>query len=135
MQRPQQQAPQPNVQQSPRQNMQQGPRPNAPTSQKAPAQGSRNGGACFKCGLTGHFAWQCPSRPAAPKAGNQAKPQGQHNFMYGRVNHMTSDEAQQAQDIYLVCFLQVHILQLFYSILEHLIHSYRQALSRNITYQ
>jgi hypothetical protein len=93
MQRPQQQAPQPNVQQLSRQNMQQGPRPNAPTSQNALAQRSRNGGACFKCGLTVNFAWQCPTRPAAPGAGNQAKPQGQQNFVYSEVNHMMSDEA------------------------------------------
>jgi hypothetical protein len=51
------------------------------------------------CGLIGHFSWQCPTRSIAPGAGNQAKPQGQHNLMYGRVNHMTDDEAQQAQDI------------------------------------
>jgi hypothetical protein len=81
------------------------PHPNAPTSQNAPAQGSRNGGACFKCGLTSHFAWQCPTRPASPRAGNQVKPQGQHDFMYGRVNHMISDEAQQAQDVVLGMFL------------------------------
>jgi hypothetical protein len=99
MQRPQQQAPQPNVQQLSRQNMQQGPRPNAPTSQNALAQRSRNGGACFKCGLTGNFAWQWPTRPAAPGTGNQAKPQGQQNFVYSEVNHMTSDETQQAQDV------------------------------------
>jgi hypothetical protein len=79
--------------------------PNAPTSQNAPAQGSHNGGACFKCGLTGHFEWQCPTRPVAPGAGNHVKPQGQQNFMYGRVNHMTSDEAQQAQDVVLGMFL------------------------------
>jgi hypothetical protein len=85
--------------------MQQGPRPNAPTSQNAPAQGSHNGGACFKCGLTSHFARQCPTRPVVPGAGNQTKPQGQQNFMYGRVNDMTSDEAQQAQDVVLGMFL------------------------------
>jgi hypothetical protein len=32
-------------------------------------------------------------------------PQGQHNFMYGKVNHMTRDEAQQAQDVVLDMFL------------------------------
>jgi hypothetical protein len=85
--------------------MQQGPHPNAPTMQNATAQGSRNGRICFKCGLTGHIAWQCPTRPSDPGAGNQEKPQGQHNFMHGRVNHLTSDEAQQAQDVVLGMFL------------------------------
>jgi hypothetical protein len=33
------------------------------------------------------------------------KPQGQQNFTYGKVNHMTSDEAQQAQDVVLGMFL------------------------------
>jgi hypothetical protein len=37
--------------------------------------------------------------------GEQNKPQGQQNFMYGKVNHMTSDEAQQAQDVVLGMFL------------------------------
>jgi hypothetical protein len=87
------------------QNLQQGPRSNAPTSQGAPTQGSCTGGACFKCGLTGHFAWQCPTRSTAPGGGNQVKPQGQQNFTYGKVNHMTSDEAQQAQDVVLGMFL------------------------------
>jgi hypothetical protein len=95
MQRPQQQPPHPSLQQPSRQNLQQGLRSNAPTSQGAPTQGSH----------TGHFAWQCPTRCTTPGAGNQAKPQGQQNFMYGRVNHMTSDEAQQAQDVVLSMFL------------------------------
>jgi hypothetical protein len=79
--------------------MQQGPRSNAPTTHGAPTQGTRIGGACFKCGLTGHFAWQCPTWTTTPGAGNQVKPQGQQNFMHGRVNHMTSEEAQQALDV------------------------------------
>jgi hypothetical protein len=105
MQMPQQQPPRPDVQQPSRQNMQQGPRSNAPTLHGAPTQGSRTGGACFKCGLTGHFAWQCPTRSTTPGARNQVKPQGQQNFMHGRVNHMTSKEAQQAQDVVLGMFL------------------------------
>jgi hypothetical protein len=105
MQRPQQQPPRPNEQQPSRQSMQQGPHSDAPTTHSAPTQGSRTGGACFKCGLTGHFAWQCPTRSTTPGAGNQVKPQGHQNFMHGRVNHMTSDEAQQAPDVVLGMFL------------------------------
>jgi hypothetical protein len=124
MQKPQPQAHRPSVQQPSHQNVQQGPRLTAPTSQNALAQGSHNGRAYFKCGLTCHFAWQCPTRQAVLGARNQNKPQGQQNFMYGMVNHMTSDEAQQAQDVVLgMCFSQAHILQLFYLILEHHIHS------------
>jgi hypothetical protein len=33
------------------------------------------------------------------------KPQGQQNFMHGRVNDMTSEEAQQAPDVVLGMFL------------------------------
>jgi hypothetical protein len=33
------------------------------------------------------------------------KPQGQQNFMHGRVNHMTSEKAQQAPDVVLGIFL------------------------------
>jgi hypothetical protein len=60
MQRPQQQPPRPNGQQPSRQSMQQGPRSNAPTSHVAPTQGSRTGGACFKCGLTGYLHGSAP---------------------------------------------------------------------------
>jgi hypothetical protein len=85
--------------------MQQGPHSNAPTTHGAPTQENRTGGACFKCGLTDHFAWQCPTRSTTPGAENQVKPQGQQNFMNGRVNHMTSDEAQQAPYVVLGMFL------------------------------
>jgi hypothetical protein len=133
--RPQQQPPQPNGQQPSRQSMQQGPRSNAPTTHGAPPQGNRTGGACFKCGLTGHFAWHCPTQTTTPRAGNQVRPQGQQNFMHGRVNHMTSEEAQQAPDVVLDMFLASSHPVTFYSILEHLIHSYHQVLWQNIVCQ
>jgi hypothetical protein len=75
-QRPQQQPPRPNGLQPSHQSMQQGPRSNAPTTHGAPPQGNHTGGACFKCGLTDHFAWQCPTRMTTPGVGNQVKPQG-----------------------------------------------------------
>jgi hypothetical protein len=134
-QRSQQQPPRPNGQQPSRQSMRQGPRPNAPTTHDAPPQGNHTGGACFKCGWTSHFAWQYPTRTTTPGAGKQVKPQGQQNFMRGRVNHMTSEEAQQAPDVVLGMFLPVRTLQLSYSILEHLIHSYHQVLWQNIVCQ
>jgi hypothetical protein len=40
-----------------------------------------------------------------PGTGNLVKPQGQQNLMRGRVNHMTSEEAQQAPDVVLGMFL------------------------------
>jgi hypothetical protein len=48
---------------------------------------------------------QCPTRSTTPGVGNQVKPQGQQNFMHGRVNLMTSDEAQQAPNAVLGMFL------------------------------
>jgi hypothetical protein len=73
-QRPQHQPPRPNGQQPSRQSMQQGPRSNAPTTHGAPPKGNRTGGDCFKCALTDHFAWQCPTQTTTPGAGNQVKP-------------------------------------------------------------
>jgi hypothetical protein len=48
---------------------------------------------------------------------------------------MTSEEAQQAQDVVLGMFLASSHPATVFSILEHLIHSYHQALSRNIIHQ
>jgi hypothetical protein len=70
-----------------------------------------------------------------PGAGNQVKPQGQQNFMHDRVNHMTSEEAQQAPDVVLDMFLASSHPALSYSILEPLIHSYDPVLWQNIACQ
>jgi hypothetical protein len=43
--------------------------------------------------------------------------------MYGKVNHMTSDEAQQAQDVVLGMLIASSHAATFYLILEHHIHS------------
>jgi hypothetical protein len=134
MQRTQQQPPRPNGQQPSLQSMQQGPRSKAPTTHGAPTQGNHTSGACFKCGLTGHFAWQCPTRSTTPGAGNQVKLQGQQNFMHGRVNHMTSEEAQQASDVVLGMFLaSSHPATILFD--SGASHSYHHVLWQNIACQ
>jgi hypothetical protein len=55
--------------------------------------------------MSGHLAQQCPNRLSAAGAGSQSRPQGQQNYTYGKVNHVTTKEAQQAQDVVLGMFL------------------------------
>jgi hypothetical protein len=55
--------------------------------------------------MNGHLTRQCPNKPPAPGAGGQSQPQGQQNYTYGKINHMTTEEAQHAQDIVLGMFL------------------------------
>jgi hypothetical protein len=52
-----------------------------------------------------HLARQCPNKLFAPGAGGQSRPQGQQNYTYNKVNHVTTEEAQQAQDVVLDMFL------------------------------
>jgi hypothetical protein len=63
------------------------------------------------------------------------KPQGQQNFMHGKVNHMTSDEAQQAPDVVLGMFLASSHPATILLVQEHLIHSYHQVLWQSIACQ
>jgi hypothetical protein len=55
--------------------------------------------------MTDHFAKKCPNKQSVSTIGNQSWPQAQQNYMYGKVNHVTSEEAQQAQDVILGMFL------------------------------
>jgi hypothetical protein len=55
--------------------------------------------------MSGHLARQCPNKPSATGAGSQLRPQGQQNYTYIKVNHVTTEEAQQAQDVVLGMFL------------------------------
>jgi hypothetical protein len=74
-------------------------------TQNAQSQGGPGLGPCFKCGMSGHLTRQCPIKLSATRVGSQSRPQGQQNYTYGKVNHVTTEEAQQAQDIVLGMFL------------------------------
>jgi hypothetical protein len=55
--------------------------------------------------MSGLLTRQCPNKPSATRAGSQLQPQGQQNYTYGMVNHVSTEEAQQAQDVVLGMFL------------------------------
>jgi hypothetical protein len=55
--------------------------------------------------MNGHLARQCPNKLSAPGAGGQSRPHGQQNYTYDKMNHVTTEEAQQAHGIVLGMFL------------------------------
>jgi hypothetical protein len=55
--------------------------------------------------MSGHLAQQCPNKLSTTGAGSQSRPQGQQNYTYDKVNHVTTEEAQLAQDVVLGMFL------------------------------
>jgi hypothetical protein len=55
--------------------------------------------------MNGHLTRQCPNKLSATGAGSQLRPQGPQNYTYGKVNHVTTEEAQHAQDVVLGMFL------------------------------
>jgi hypothetical protein len=105
LQRTSQQLNRQDVQVQPRQKPQPVPHPTAQPSHNAQNQGGQGLGPCFKCSMSGHLARKCPNKLSASGAGSQLRPQGQQNYTYRKVNHVTSEEAQQAQDMVLGMFL------------------------------
>jgi hypothetical protein len=79
--------------------------PSAQPLHSAQNQGGQGLGPCFKCGMSGHLTRHCPTKPSATRTGSQLRPQGQQNYTYGKVNHVSTEEAQQAQDVVLGMFL------------------------------
>jgi hypothetical protein len=105
LQRTSQQLNHQDVQMQPRQKPQLVPHPSAQPSHNVQNQGGEGLGPCFKCGMSGHLARQCPNKSSATGVGSQLRPQGQQNYTYSKVNHVSTEEAQQVQDVVLGMFL------------------------------
>jgi hypothetical protein len=71
--------------------------------------------------MMGHFARKCLNKESASSTGNRSRPQVQQNYMCGKANHVTSEEAQEAQDVILDMFLGCshHAIVLFDSGASH----------------
>jgi hypothetical protein len=70
---------------------------------------------CFTCGEKGHFANQCPnprnhpplaaaSTPMPTRGSNFVPVAARQNFVRGKVNHVTVEEAQEAPDVVIGTF-------------------------------
>jgi hypothetical protein len=70
---------------------------------------------CFACREKGHFANQCPnphnrpplaaaSTPAPTRGANSVPVVARQNFVHGKVNHVTVEEAQDAPDVVISTF-------------------------------
>jgi hypothetical protein len=72
------------------------------------------------------------STPAPTHGANSVPIAAKQNYKCGRVNHVTMEEAQEAQDVVIDMFLSMTLLQLCYLILEHHILSYLLHMLGNI---
>ena len=69
--------------------------PNAPQRNGAPkAPNAVNDNKCFNYGEPGHYSNRCPKRTANT----------QHNYVQGKVNHVTAEIAQEAPDVVIGTF-------------------------------
>jgi hypothetical protein len=70
---------------------------------------------CFACGEKGHYANQCPnsssrppltatSTPAPTSGANSVPVAARQNYVRGKVNHVTVEEAQEAPDVVIGTF-------------------------------
>jgi hypothetical protein len=83
---------------------------------------------CFNCGELGHYAsiGELGHYASIFPQRNMQTPQksntGQQNYMHGRVNHVTAEQAQEAKDVVLGMFRINSVLATILFIPEHRIH-------------
>jgi hypothetical protein len=54
--------------------------------------------------MSHRYAWHFPNQQPASRSGSQSRPQGKQSYTYGKFNHVSIEEAQQAQDVVLGMF-------------------------------
>jgi hypothetical protein len=71
---------------------------------------------CFACGEKGHFTNRCPNShphvnplvvatPVPTRGANSVPVAAKQNYVHGRVNHVSVEEAQEAPDVGIGMFL------------------------------
>jgi hypothetical protein len=72
------------------------------------------------------------STPAPTCGASSVHVSARQNYVRGKANHVTVEEAQEAPDVVIDIFLSMTLLQLCYLILEHHILSYPLHMLRSI---
>ena len=93
------------------------------TNPSTPAKRDLSQVTCFKCQKTRHYANECPE--ARNGNGNVSSGKKPNPFNRGQVNHVNVEEVEEQPDAVIGKFWLSRLLQSFFLILVHHIHTYQ----------